>query len=103
SAVDETLEFLVAAGFDTRGALMADIGCGDGILTLGLAHKGQPQHLTAFDVVPTDREQLLARARRHGVASELPSELEFQRSDPTALPAADASFDIVTTWSAFEH
>jgi ubiquinone/menaquinone biosynthesis C-methylase UbiE len=102
-AADQTLGFLGAVGIATQGSLMADIGCGDGILSLGLAHKGQPARLTGFDVVPTDRETLLARARRYGVASELPSELEFQSSGPTALPADDGSFDVVTTWSAFEH
>jgi SAM-dependent methyltransferase len=102
-AVDQTLAFLHAAGVATEGRLMADIGCGDGIITLGLVHKGKPRHLTGFDVVPTNREELLSRARRHGVASELPSELEFQHSHAITLPADDASFDIVTTWSAFEH
>lgn len=102
-AVEQTLTFLEGAGVATAGREMADVGCGDGILTLGLMHKGHPAQLTGFDIVETDRDALRDQAERHGVDSRLPPELAFKRSGPVTLPAADDSFDIVTTWSAFEH
>ena len=44
---------------------VADVGCGDGIIDLGLVHHGQPRRLVGFDVNPV-REDLLARARGRG-------------------------------------
>jgi len=37
------------------------------------------------------------------VADELPAGLRFERSEPTAIPAPDNYFDVVVTWSVFEH
>jgi SAM-dependent methyltransferase len=56
-----------------------------------------------FDIVPTDVQGLLELAQREGVADELPEMLEFRRSEPRALPADVDSFDVVFSWSTFEH
>jgi ubiquinone/menaquinone biosynthesis C-methylase UbiE len=82
---------------------VADIGCGDGIMALGLVRLARPARLVGFDLNPCDLDILLERAGRHGVPSDHPSELEFRQSKPTALPAGDDEFDVVYTWSAFEH
>jgi len=37
------------------------------------------------------------------VKQPLPAELEFRQSAPSSTPAEDASFDLVYSWSAFEH
>ncbi len=103
SAAREIVDLLAGDEIDLRGRDVADVGCGDGIIDLGVAHRGQPSSLIGFDIVPTDREWLRARARAEGAAEELPSSLEFRTCEPTSLPAEDASFDVVFTWSAFEH
>lgn len=82
---------------------VADVGCGDGIMALGVADRAKPAELVGFDVSFTDPEALLERARAQDVVSALPKNLRFQQCEPTHLPAADASFDLVYTWSAFEH
>lgn len=66
-------------------------------------HKAHPALLVGFDINPVDREQLLECARQADVCDELPDSLQFQISDATSLPASDATFDAVITWSAFEH
>ena len=86
-----------------HGLRVADVGCGDGIMALGVAHRAKPAELVGFDVSVTDPEALLKRARAQEVVSALPKNLRFQQCEPTHLPAADASFDLVYTWSAFEH
>lgn len=102
-AATEVVEFLAVDGITLEGRQVADIGAGDGILDLGLVHKGRPQRLVAFDLDPTRPDALLAAAVGEGVCQALPPELEFVVSEPTRLPAEDGSFDVVLSWSAFEH
>jgi ubiquinone/menaquinone biosynthesis C-methylase UbiE len=102
-AADATLRILAAAGVDVRGTRVADVGCGEGITDLALVLKGDLGELVGYDVNATDTSKLLDEARREGVADELPDTLRFELSQPTALPTADNAFDIVVSWSAFEH
>lgn len=99
----ELLTFLREDGHDVTALDVADVGCGDGIIDLGLVHHGLPRRLVGFDVNPVRDDLLLQRAVAAGVADELPPALEFAVSDTTKLPAPDDSFDVVVTWSAFEH
>jgi ubiquinone/menaquinone biosynthesis C-methylase UbiE len=99
----EVLGFLREDGFDVTGLEVADVGCGDGIIDLGLVQHGGPRRLVGFDVNPEREDLLLERAVAAGVADALPPALEFAVSDSTKLPAADDAFDVVVTWSAFEH
>jgi SAM-dependent methyltransferase len=99
----ETLEFLREDGVDMADARVADVGCGDGIIDLGLVHQGRPRRLVGYDITPVDVDALRTIATAQGVAGELPSELEFEVCGATSLPAPDDAFDIVVSWSAFEH
>jgi ubiquinone/menaquinone biosynthesis C-methylase UbiE len=102
-AAGQIVDFLAGDGISLEGLRVADVGAGDGIIDLGLAQNARPKSLVGFDIVPTNAEDLLRRAREQGVAERLPSSLEFRHSEPTRLPARDGEFDIVVTWSAFEH
>lgn len=101
-AASQVIDFLGGDGISMTGHRVADIGCGDGIIDLGVAHKAKPRSLVGFDIVPTDVGWLAERARAEGVG-ELPDCLEFRTCDPLKIPAEDDSFDFVFTWSAFEH
>lgn len=102
-AANETLEFLGGDGITVEGKRVADVGCGDGIIDLGLVHRGRPAELVGFDVNPVDEGHLLRLAGDAGVATELPEGLRFAVSEPRAIPAETSSFDVAVTWSAFEH
>lgn len=102
-AADQIIDFLAGDGITLEGKRVADVGAGDGIIDLGLVHRGDPAALVGFDIVTTNDVSLLQRARAQGVAEELPPRLEFRTSEPTRLPAVDGEFDIAVTWSAFEH
>lgn len=102
-AAAEIIEFLSGDGIGLTGLDVADVGCGDGIIDLGLALKSSPARLIGFDIVPTNVEHLLALARREGIVEKLPSQLEFQQCEPRRLPADAESFDAVVSWSTFEH
>ncbi len=103
TAAGEIVDFLAGDRISLDARDVADIGCGDGIIDLGVAHRAEPRSLVGFDIMPTDPEWLLARARAEGVAEELPECLEFRTCEARSLPAEDSSFDVVFTWSAFEH
>lgn len=102
-AADQVIEFLAGDGLDMAGTDVADVGCGDGIIDLGVAHKANPRSMVGFDIVATDPLWLLERARAEGISDELPESLEFRTCDTLGLPADDDSFDFVFSWSAFEH
>jgi SAM-dependent methyltransferase len=103
SAAGEVVSFLAADGFTLEGRDVADIGSGDGLIDLGVFHLGHPRQLVGFDVEPTDAHRLDEWARRFGVANTLPEGLGFSGATPTGLPVADQSYDVVFSWSAFEH
>lgn len=102
-AVGELVGFLAEDGYDLTGCDVADVGCGDGIIDLGLAHRAHPRRLVGFDVNPVREDLLLERAAVARVAEELPPSLEFTVCEAEKLPAPDDAFDAVVTWSAFEH
>ena len=102
-AADEILAFLGGDGISLEGKRVADVGCGDGIIDLGLAVKGRPEELVGYDLMDIDPAALLRAAQAAEVVDELPSCLRFERSQPVGIPAESDYFDVVTTWSVFEH
>lgn len=102
-AAQQVIEFMGAAGLGLDGRDVADVGCGDGITDLGLVSHASPRRLVGFDVNPVDIRHLLNRAKANLDIESLPENLEFTPCEPDHLPAEDASFDVVVTWSAFEH
>lgn len=99
----QVVSFLGDEGIDLRGLRVADIGCGDGIMDLGVVQQASPGLLVGFDIDPVDVAGLVARARERGVATDLPQNLRFEQCEAESLPAEDRSFDHVFSWSAFEH
>jgi SAM-dependent methyltransferase len=102
-AAQAVIDFLGDVHISLTGQDVADIGCGDGILDLGIARKAQPRRLVGYDIDLTDENHLKDAAARAGVSPELPPCLDFARSEPLSIPADDESFDVLITWSAFEH
>lgn len=102
-APGEIVSFCEVAGVHLADREIADIGCGDGIMACGLAHRVKPRRLVGFDVVPTDIGKLLERMQSEGAGQALPDGVEFQAATPAHTPAPDDSFDFVYSWSAFEH
>lgn len=102
-APEQILQFLADDGYSTVGQRVADLGCGDGIIDLGVATKGAPAVMRGYDLDATDTAALREYARRFGAAEDLPACLTFERSEPASIPAPDHEYDVVLSWSTFEH
>jgi ubiquinone/menaquinone biosynthesis C-methylase UbiE len=102
-AAGTIVDFFSGDGISLTGKRIADIGCGDGIIDLGVVVRAQPAQLVGFDILTNDVELLAKRAAEHSGLAELPPQLYFATSDDVKLPAEDASFDFAISWSAFEH
>lgn len=101
-AAGEVIEGFAAVGASLSGKAVVDVGCGDGFMALGVSHRARPARLVGYDLNPTDTGYLERRAREEGVDPAAPG-LSFEQSEPTRIPAEDASFDAAFSWSAFEH
>jgi len=102
-AAGQVIEFFAGDGISLEGKTVADIGCGDGIIDLGVAVQAKPDRLVGFDILIHDAEELRERAATYAGIEKLPDNLYFCTSEPTRLPAEDDEFDYVISWSAFEH
>jgi len=102
-AATQIAEAFDAEGLSLSGRTVADVGCGDGIMDLGLFDKTRPATLTGFDLNQTDTDYLYGRAREESVDAAPREGLSFSRSEVGRLPAEDGAFDYAFSWSAFEH
>jgi SAM-dependent methyltransferase len=104
-AAGQIIDFITADGMTLAGKHLADIGSGDGIIDLGVLHKAEPAKIIGYDVNPTDPEELRRLASEAGVEEPFPEpdRLSFVQSETRRIPAASASFDVVYSWSTFEH
>lgn len=100
-APTQIVEFLAGDGFSFENKEVLDLGCGDGIISLGLARSGAGRVL-GVDLEAVDQDFLQSEAAKHGIG--MPQlNLSFEECLPNDLPTEDGSFDLVTTWSVFEH
>lgn len=101
-AVDEIVRFLAGDGLSLDGRRVLDLGCGDGILALGLATRTQAAAVLGLDLQPVDVAFLADKAAENGVSESHPR-LTFGVSRDLDLGLPDNSVDVVITWSVFEH
>jgi ubiquinone/menaquinone biosynthesis C-methylase UbiE len=102
-AAGQILEAFQSEALSLSGKTVADVGCGDGFMDLGVLHKAQPQRLVGFDLNLTNTEYMSRRATEEGVDVTNLSGLDFEQSTTTQIPAEDGAFDFAFSWSAFEH
>jgi ubiquinone/menaquinone biosynthesis C-methylase UbiE len=103
NAVSQVESYLGGQGINLAGKRVADIGTGDGIIALGVANRLRPALVVGYDIRLTDTAALEQEARDRGVCDALPTNLVFEQSSADGIPASSASFDVVLSWSAFEH
>jgi len=103
-AAEQIIDFLRGDDISLEGKWVADIGCGDGIIDLGVFHRAEPEKLVGYDLRLVDLPALTAAARAAGI-DELPpiERFGFMMSEPDDIPAPNDTFDFAFSWSSFEH
>jgi SAM-dependent methyltransferase len=104
-AADEIIDFIASDGIVLEDTTIADIGSGDGLIDLGVALKARPAKLVGYDIRCTDAEILRRAMTAAKVEEPLPhaDHLAFVQSEPDHVPAPNDTFDVVFSWSVFEH
>ena len=79
------------------GEDVLNVGCGTGTLAVAAAQAAPSVSVTGLDADPS----ILAKARKRAAAAGL--EIGFDEGRSTALPYADATFDLVLSTLFFHH
>jgi SAM-dependent methyltransferase len=81
-----------------------DVGCGDGLIDLGIFLRMQPEELVGIDPF-RGYERLPGVLAENGLPAELLEDprLRFRAEDANAVPYPDDYFDVVVSWGSLEH
>jgi SAM-dependent methyltransferase len=81
-----------------------DIGCGDGLIDLGIFLRMQPEELVGIDPF-RGYERLPDVLAENGLPADLLEDprLRFRSEDANAVPYPDDYFDVVVSWGSLEH
>jgi cyclopropane fatty-acyl-phospholipid synthase-like methyltransferase len=87
---------------DLAGGDILDFGCGEATTALGLALQHGPRRVVGVDIMP-DVERCAPDAARQLGLARLPANLELYQVKPGLLHNATDRFDLIYSWSVFEH
>jgi cyclopropane fatty-acyl-phospholipid synthase-like methyltransferase len=79
-----------------------EFGCGEGIVALGVAERLAPLRMVGVEISDATA-QCLPIAKRYIGIERLPANLAFQRIEPGQDLRRLGAFDLVYSWSVFEH
>lgn len=81
-----------------------DVGCGDGIIDLGIFLRLQPEEMVGIDPFKGFERLPEVIAENHLPPDVLDDErLKFLAEDGNAIPYPDDYFDVVVSWGSLEH
>jgi len=100
--VPKVLSEWIAPYGGLAGRDIMDFGCGEGISALGLALNYAPRRIVGVDIGP-DPDRCLPIAEARLGLDKLPENLALHRVKPGFLHSDEDSFDLVYSWSVFEH
>jgi len=84
------------------GKDILEFGCGEGTLALGLALRSGAQRVVGVDVLPVF-DNCLELAHQQFNLGQLPPNLHFRKIAPGDPITVWGEFDVVVSWSVFEH
>ncbi|APH59371.1 class I SAM-dependent methyltransferase [Granulibacter bethesdensis] len=84
------------------GKDVLEIGCGEGTMALGMRLRKKAKRVVGVEVLDVF-EQCLPMAQAQLGISELPSDLHLCKILPGADLSTYGTFDVVYSWSVFEH
>lgn len=101
---EETVQF---CGNIFSGAKVLNVGCGEMLADFGLLRL-RPTSITGLDIAPHPAnhiEQVAEKLSRHGLHPEpgYAETLSYVSYDGEQFPFEDETFDVIFSWSSFEH
>lgn len=100
--VPDIVESWVKDRLDLGTADVLDFGCGEGVAALGMVRRKRVRALLGVDIMP-DPARCLPVAREQLGIEALPENLELQQIGSGADFAPGRRFDLIYSWSVFEH
>ena len=100
--VSDIVASWVEGKVDLAQADVLDFGCGEGVAALGMVRRQGVKSLLGVDIMP-DPQRCPAVAREQLGLEMLPDALELQQINPAADFAPERRFDLIYSWSVFEH
>jgi len=96
-------DFLLKKNPLLKGRVL-DVGCGDGIIDLGVFLRMQPEELVGIDPFGGFK-RLPDIVREHHLPVEVLDDprLQFREEDGNSIPYPDDYFDVVISWGSLEH
>lgn len=88
---------------DLSTANIFDFGCGTGIAALSFALNLPNSNVHGSDITKNIANSLIERARKELDLGELPANLTLHEMGPCELPKPTRKFDLIYSWSVFEH
>jgi cyclopropane fatty-acyl-phospholipid synthase-like methyltransferase len=99
---DIIADFIAPFGGEIRGRDLLDFGCGEATTAMGLALRYDPARVVGVDMGP-DLERCAPLAREQLGFTRLPDNLALHRVAPGRLHDDHDRFDLIYSWSVFEH
>jgi cyclopropane fatty-acyl-phospholipid synthase-like methyltransferase len=85
-----------------QGKELLDFGCGEATTAIGMALRKRPKRIVGVEIQP-NLERCLPLAQAQLRLSRLPDNLELRRIEPGTLHDPRDRFDLIYSWSVFEH
>ena len=80
-----------------------DVGCGEGITSLSIFLRKQPELFVGLDPFEIYRELPRIIQENHLPITDIPENLVFRPDDANHIPYPDDTFDVVLSWGSLEH
>jgi SAM-dependent methyltransferase len=90
-----------------NGKSILNVGCGEMLTDFGLLRL-KPDSVTGLDISPLPEDHLdnaANKLRKHGIqiSEDYRSKLKYVQYEGEVFPFSDQQYDLVFSWSAFEH
>ena len=88
--------------FELEGKDVLDFGCGEGTSAMGIALSYRARQVVGIEIQP-EYERCWGLAKEQLGLESLPENLSLYRTEAGTKHDPDARFDLVYSWSVFEH
>jgi len=86
-----------------NGATVLDFGCGEGTTAIGIALRKSARRVVGLEIQQPEVDRCVPLAKEQLGLPGLPDNLSLYRVEPGKLHDPGERFDVIYSWSVFEH